>query len=128
MIKLRRRLIILGRPALAAVERNAGATVAAIDETIRICRIDPQSVMVAVSRGEQIERLAAIGRTEESGVQGVDGVCFLWIGIDIREIPRALRQAAVAVDMLPVLSAIVRKEQAAVFRLDHRIDALGIGG
>ena len=64
VIKLRGRLIILRGPAFSAVDRDAGAAVIRIADPIRILRIDPESVVIPVSRRKQIKRLPAVDRSE----------------------------------------------------------------
>src|SRR5437868_210066 len=64
VIKLRGRLIVLRCPTLAAIDRNARTAVVRVADAIRILRINPQTVMIAMARGKQIKRFAAINRFE----------------------------------------------------------------
>src|SRR5205823_13700676 len=59
-------------PGLAAVEGDRGAAVARLDDPVRIARVDPQSVVVAVPRRQEIEGLAAVGRAEQPRVLRID--------------------------------------------------------
>jgi len=52
VVELRRRLIILRGPILAAVDGNGCAAVIAVDDAIGIAGIDPETVVVAVGRIE----------------------------------------------------------------------------
>src|SRR5262249_24069022 len=47
---------------------------------------------------------------------------------DRRVVPRSLPEEALIVDALPRTAAVVRSEQAAVFRLDQRVDAPAVRG
>ena len=123
-VELRRRLVVDRRPGRAAVRRHARAAVVALDHALRILRIDPQVMVVAVRHADGRERLAAVRRLVERDVQHVDGVHRLRIGVDARVVPRALTQVAVLVDALPRAAGVVAAEQAAVLGLDLRVEAL----
>src|SRR5262245_20153119 len=62
-IELRRRLIHVRRPRGAAVDRNLGAAVVGNDHSLRLGRIDPQVMMVAVRRADLLITPAAVART-----------------------------------------------------------------
>src|SRR5207249_8439223 len=64
VIKLCGRLVILRRPSLAAVHRDTGAAVVGVADPIRILRIDPEPVMIAMTRRQESERLGAVHRFE----------------------------------------------------------------
>src|SRR5436853_3078473 len=127
VIELRRRLIVLRGPGLAAVEGDRGAAVARLDDPVRIARVDPQSVVVAVPRRQEIEGLAAVGRAEQTRVLRIDRVEALRVGEDRGKIPGALSEPAVVVHAPPVLAGVVRAVQAPFGRLDHRVDAPRVG-
>ena len=55
VIKLRGRLIVLGRPGLAAIGRDAGAAIVRIRKALRIIGIDPEPMMIAVPRRKERE-------------------------------------------------------------------------
>src|SRR5260221_2307303 len=61
-IELRGRLVVDRRPGLAAVEADAGAAIVALDHSVRIGRIDPEIMIIAVRRLDLREASAAIGR------------------------------------------------------------------
>ena len=67
--------------------------------------------MIAVARGEKIERLAAIDRAEEPGVQDVDRVGRTRVRVDLAEIPGALTEAEVVIDLRPVVAAVFGAER-----------------
>ena len=56
VIELRGGLVVLLGPGLAAVDGDGDAAVVAVDQALRIGGIDPQAVMIAVRRGQQVER------------------------------------------------------------------------
>ncbi len=115
MVELRRRLVVLRRPALAAIDRDRRAAIVRVDHAIRILRIDPEAVMIAMRRGQKVERLATVGGTEQAGVQHVNRIRTLRVGKNMREVPRTLRESLVIVDARPGFATIVGAIQAAFF-------------
>ena len=55
VIELRGGLIILLRPFFAAVDGDGDAAIIAIDHAVGIGGIDPQAVVIAVRRGQQVK-------------------------------------------------------------------------
>src|SRR5260370_7337466 len=102
MVELRRWLVHLCGPVLAAVDGNGCAAVIAVDEAIRIVGIDPETVMVAVRRIEAFECLAAVVRTVQAGVADLDLVQILAVVPTVGEIPDALAATLIVVDQGPV--------------------------
>src|SRR5206468_10531106 len=96
-------------------------------DPIRILRIDPKSVVIAVTRWQQIKSFSAINRTKQPGVQKVNCVSGFRVSIDFAEIPGALPKAAVIIYTGPMLSGVIGTIKAALFRLDDRINAVRIG-
>ena len=74
MIKLRRGLIILRGPGLAAVHRNARASIIRVANAICVLRINPKTVMIAVAGREQIKSFCSINGLERARVQDINGV------------------------------------------------------
>jgi len=68
MIELRRRLVVLRGPGFTAVNRDTRAAVVRVGDPVRIRWVDPEPVMIAVPRREQVECFAAVNRTESAGV------------------------------------------------------------
>src|SRR5437868_5615563 len=64
VIKLRGRLVVLRRPGLAPIHRDTGAAVVRVADPIWILRINPEPVMIAMTRRQEIEGLRAIHRLE----------------------------------------------------------------
>ena len=69
--------------------------------------VDPQSMMIAVRRVQEIEGAPAIDRAKEAGVQYVQRVRRFWIGENMREVLRALTQTAVFIHFDPVLATVI---------------------
>src|SRR5690348_7431645 len=82
---------------------------------------------VAVRRVDAAEGGAGIRRAIHARIQDVDLVGILRIGKNVREVPGALREAVILIQLAPGRARIVRTEQAAVFRLDQRVHALAAG-
>src|SRR5262249_36817087 len=116
------------RPRRARVRAHARAAVIAFDHAPRILRVDPQVVVVAVRHRDRRERLAAVARAPELDVDDVDGVLVLRVGVAARVVPGALAQVAVLADARPGGAGIVAAHEPAVLGLDHRVDALLVGG
>jgi len=97
VVELRRGLVVLRGPILAAVDGNGCAAVIAVDDAIGIVGINPETVVVAVGRIEAFEGFAAVVRTEQAGVGDVDLVRILGVGPDVGEIPGALAETMIFV-------------------------------
>ena len=72
--------------------------------------------------------LAAVVGAQHDGVQHIDAVGIVGIGLDAGEIPAALTDALVGGDMHPVPAVVVGAVEAAfaVLRIDQREDAGGL--
>ncbi len=121
-VELRGGVVLLG-PGLPAVERHVGAAVVRIDHPIRLVWRDPQVVVVAVRHADRPKRLPAVARPIEAGVERVDDVGILRIGIDPRVVERPLPESALLVDPGPGRAAIIRAEHAAAVVLHDGVDA-----
>ena len=128
VVELRRELVVDRRPGLAAVERHARPAVVALDHPLRVARVDPQLVVVAVRRGYPHEGLAPVRRLPHVQVQHVAGVRVLRVGVYVGVVPRPLQQVAVVVDVLPRIAAVVRPVQPPLLGLDDRPDPPRLGG
>ena len=128
-VDLRRGLIVLGRPRLAAVHGDLGSTVVAENHAPGLVGVNPEVVRVAVADADAGERLTAVDRLEERDVAEVDGVRVLRVGVDPRVVPRALRDAVRTAHQRPLLAAVVAAVEAALLRvLDEGPHARGLRG
>src|SRR5438477_5553629 len=66
VIKLCGWLVALRRPGLPTIHRNTGAAVVGIADPIRVFRIDPEPVVVAMTRRQEGTRCCAVDRLERS--------------------------------------------------------------
>src|SRR4029450_3664103 len=110
VVELRGRLIVDGRPRLAAVERHAGAPVVALDHAAGAARIDPEVVVVTVRRRHLREALAAVDGLPQGVVHHPQGVGVARIGDYVHVVPGPAAQARLLAAALPGLTAIVRTE------------------
>ena len=127
VIQLRGWKVLVG-PGLAAVDRDVPAAVVAVDHPHRIVGIDPEVVVVAVPRPDRhVERLAAVGRFVEAGVQRVHRVLRFRVGENVRVVEGALAQLALVVHLRPRRAAVVGSEDAAIFVFDERVETVAVG-
>src|SRR5205823_4944645 len=126
VIELRRRLIVLRSPALAAIDGDGRAAVIAVDQAPGIARVYPQRVMIAVRRRQQLEILAAVGGAKGARVEHVYGIECDRIGEDVRVVPGTLPEAVIGIDPHPAVATVVGTEHPALLRLDGGIDAVGV--
>ena len=127
VIKLRSRLVVLRCPSFAAVGRDAAAAVIRVCDAIWVRRINPESVVIAVTRGQESEIFSTIDRSKESGVYKVNCVGGLRVSINFAEIPGALTKPAIVIRARPMLPGIIRAVEPAFLGFDDCIDAIGIG-
>ena len=126
VVELRGWLVVLLGPRLASVHRNRNPAIVAVDQALRVGGIDPQAVMIAVRRRQQLEGLAAIVGAERAGVQHIHGVHLFGIGEHVTEIPCTLAVAIIVVHARPRVARIVGAKQPAFLGLDERIHAIGV--
>src|SRR5205085_1515773 len=119
-------LIILASPCAAAVVRDRGAAVVAVDHVRWVDGIDPQAVMVAMRRAQYGKGAAAIGRAVKRSVEDVDGIHGFGIGEDVVEVPGALRVRGAGVDARPGVAPVVGAINSALLRFHNGIDALRV--
>jgi len=115
VVELRGRLIILARPRIAAIQADGNAAVVRSDHALRVLRVDPQAVIVAMRNFHFIEAASAVGGLEELHVRHVDRVYILRIGDHVHVIPGALQQRMAAVYEIPGVAAIVGAIKSAAF-------------
>src|SRR5437899_1352598 len=101
------RLVALGAPGLASVERDVSAAVVTLDHALGIVRRNPQVVVVAVRRRNSTVGAASVVGAIETRVQDIQRVQLLWIGNNMGVIPGSLRQVVLLIDAGPVLAGVV---------------------
>ncbi len=128
-VELRRRLVLLRRPARAAVEADVRAAVVRVDHHVVVGRVDPQVVIVAMRNAHGRERAPSVDRAHERSIEHDDRVLVLRIGKDLHVVPGASLDRAVLAQVLPAAAAVVGtiEPALAVLRLDDRVDAVGVG-
>ena len=127
VIELRRGLVVLRAPALAAVERDRRTAVVAVDHVAAVHRVDPERVIVAVLRRQHLEALPAVDRAEDRRVEHVHDVGVLRIGDDFHVVPRPRLDQAVIVEQAPAAAGIVGAVEAPLVGLHDGVDAIGVG-
>src|SRR5262245_35663263 len=126
-IELRGGLVVLCAPACTAIVADVGASVVRIYHSQRIVWRYPQVVVVAMRCSDRIEGAPRIVRFVKPGVQHIDYINVLWIGIDAGIVPGALPQLSLLIHSGPVLAAVVRTKYAAILRLYDCPHALRVG-
>ena len=128
MVELRRRLVILPSPGLASIQAYGCTAIVTGNHALRIPRIDPQPVIVAMRNLDLVEGTSAVGGLEELHIQDVNRVGILRIGDHMHVVPGPLIQAVTAIHQVPAVSAIVGAIEARIFilRFNDRVYAIGI--
>jgi hypothetical protein len=128
-VDLRGRLVVPGAPGLPAVQRDDRTLVGAEDLATRVCRVDPQLLVVVAARRalHDGEAPAAVVRAQQVGVESEDRVRVRRVDRDAAEVPAALPDALVAAGARPVVSAVVGAVEASLSRVHHRVHALRRG-
>ena len=110
-VELRGQLVVDGRPGLPAVERHAGAAVVALDHALRVLRVDPQVVVVAVRGGHFAEAHPAVGGLPHLQVGDVDRVGVAGVGEHMGVVPGPVHQVPVSAHLRPMLAVVVAAVQ-----------------
>ena len=118
VIELCRELVVDGRPGVAAVVRDTGAAVVALDHALRVARVDPQVMIVAMRRGHLRKCFAAVDGFPALVVEDPYRVGVLRVGKDVLVVPRTALQVAFITDQFPGGATIVGAVQATVLSLD----------
>ena len=127
VIELRSRLVVLFRPRLATVDRDRHTAVVAVHDALRIRGIDPQPVMIAMRRGQQLKRLPAISGTKGAGIEHVHRVGVLRIGKDVHVVPGALAITLVVVHARPRRAGVIGTVNSSLLRLNDCVNTVGVG-
>ena len=128
VVELGGRLVVYGRPRLAAVEGDARAAVVPLDHALGVARVDPQVVVVAVWGRHHGKRATCVVRPEGLDREGPHGVGPRGVGEDVVVVEGALPDGGAVVDALPGVAAVVREQEHAVLCLDDGPDPPGPGG
>lgn len=98
----------------AAVEGEVDAAVVGDDDPLRVPRVDPGVVQVAVvpAAVDELHRLAAVDRAQQRHLRKPDHVGVRRIDGQDRVIPSALAQGVMTVHPPPVLAAVVGAEES----------------
>ena len=129
MIELRDRKIVRFPPSVAAIVGVPNAAVVARNDRLRIARIDPDRVHIAVRAVEAADRgetFAAVFTQNERAVRFENAIRIFWIDGQVREIKRAPDHPVAFVALRPRLSAIIGNKERAVGRFDEGVNALRI--
>ncbi len=127
VVELGRRLVHVTGPGRSTVQRHLRAAVVRHDHDLRVGRVDPEVVDVAVGHRNLLERLAAVHRAMEADVQSVDRVLVHRVSDDMGVVEGSLPQLVLAVHPLPRLSCVVGAVDAAIgLRLDDRPDTVRV--
>src|SRR5690606_31268576 len=89
VVELRRRLVVDGGEGGAAVERDVGAAVVALDHALVVTRVDPDVVVVAVGRGDRVEGAPAVVGAMQVQVVHIDRLGVHRVGGDVGVVPGA---------------------------------------
>ena len=130
LIELRGGLVMLARPCLATVERDVGATVIRLDENIRVVRVDPHIVVVAVRRLVTSPRGTRVLGLEIALRHSPKDVRVLRMRFEVAVIKRPVPDGLEVRYLTPTGATIIGAVDAAFFsrRLDEHVDTVGIRG
>ena len=123
-VHLRRRLVQLRRPALAAVERDVSPTVVRLDHDVRVMRIHPKIMLVPVWNIDGPERFSPVDRLEEIAASNVNRVLVLRVGKDVHVVPGPTLDTTLLVDPAERCATVVRTEHTALLCFDDRPHSL----
>ncbi len=122
-------LVVVGGPVFGVVHRDLPAAVVGHDHPVRVLRVDPEVVDVAVGHGDRLDRLPPVHRPVEPGVHGVEGVRVLRVGRQVNVVVRTLEETAVVVDepegLPPVVGAV--EPALGLRRLHQHPDPVRVG-
>ena len=130
-VELRRGLVALGAPAPATVEGDHRPAIVGEDEVVRVVRVDPQVVVVAVHALHLFPRAAAVIGAQRGRTQYVDAILVLRIHEELDVVPGALHQARFTGHLAPALAGVGGDVQPTIVALrlafDQRVHLLRVG-
>src|SRR6478752_6814351 len=107
MIKFGGGLVINRRPACGPVEAHTGPAIMTTNHTLRIARIDPEIVIVAVWDRNLREGLPTIYRLVTTFVEHPERLGVLGIGINMLVVPGTLAQILFVRESLPGSACVI---------------------
>ncbi len=99
LVELGRGLVELGRPGLAPVVAHVGSPVVGLDQLLRVCRIDPDVVVVPVGNAHLFPGLSPIDRLEDGVRVGVHNVGVGRVQLDVGVVEGSVDQPLVVRDL-----------------------------
>ncbi len=128
VVELPGRLVVLRAPARPAIGRDGRAAVVPLEQDLRVVRVDPDDVVVAV-RGMQFRpRLAAVARhPQRVDLRHVGRVRVVRVGEDAHVVEGALTELPFLVHARPGGAGVGRAEDAALLRLDDGVEDVRVG-
>lgn len=130
VIELRRRLVVPSAPGDSAVKRDGGPLIRTQYHVERVCRINPELMIVVASgsASNDAQCLTAVGELIERNVRIVNGIGIVRVDRNAVEIPIAAGKARVLVGESPCVAAVVRAVHAGILGgTDDDIHALPMG-
>ena len=113
MVELRRGLIALRAPRAAAVQRNRRPAVVPVDQAVRIIRVNPHDVRVAVRHTNGRKRASAVNGAVHREVHDIHGVFVDRIRREAHVIERTHDKLLIAAGPRPRGACIIGAEHAA---------------
>ena len=128
MVELRGGLVVLVRPGLRAIEGDGRATVIREDHPLRVRRVDPERVRVAVLDVDLLEGAPSIDGLEHRQVHHVHDILVFGIGRDAGVVPVAHPHARIVVHPLPTRAGVFGAKEPArgVRGFDRGIEPLRV--
>jgi hypothetical protein len=90
MIKLGSRLVVDGRPRSAAIIRNTGPTIIALDHSLRVGWINPEIMVIAMRGGHFFKIAPAVSRFPHFQVEDIDGIRINRVSNHVAEVPGSI--------------------------------------
>src|SRR6476661_2300779 len=112
MVELRGRLIEDRRPRVTTIEGDAGSAVVALDHAIRVARVDPEAVVVAMRCRNPDEALAAVSRFPTAQIEDPDRVGVARVSEDMHVVPGAFAQVHLVVYAVPGCAPVLGTVEA----------------
>ncbi len=127
VVELRHRQGPEEAPLPAFAVRHVDAAVGAEQHLVRVLRVDPERVMVAVRTAEGrtargVEGLAAVRAHRQRIARFIDGLVVRGIDDEMGEVERPHLDVERRVDLPPALADVVRTVEGRLLRLDQGID------